>query len=191
MDRLTDILDRILRHSEGEDEVSLGELLGSLDTRAYGPFLVLPALLAVSPVGGIPGMSIVLGSLIVLIAGQALLGRSRPWLPERLTSFTFGRDRLAASADTVRPWLRRVDRLTYCRWTVLVQPPWFQVVAGVCVVLAASFVPLAAIPMAVSLPGTSVLFLAVGLTTRDGVVVAVGLALAVGAVALSVYAWPF
>lgn len=102
IDDVTDLLDAILDDTEGESEVSMSTLLGTLDNRSYGPLLLLPGILAVSPVGAIPGMSVVTGLLIVLIASQALWGRAHPWLPSRLLEFSFSRDRMRRGIEKSR-----------------------------------------------------------------------------------------
>jgi hypothetical protein len=64
---------------------------------------------------------------------------------------------------------------------VLTQPPVTYVVAAICLALAGLMFPFALVPFAVTLPGTAIAFFALGITFRDGVLIAVGLAFAAGA----------
>ncbi|HRX82125.1 MAG TPA: exopolysaccharide biosynthesis protein, partial [Pirellulaceae bacterium] len=90
---LTDVMDQLVDNTEGET-ITLDELFQSLDSRSYGPLLLVVGLIAISPIGGIPGMSLVTGSLIMILCLQMMMGRSHPWLPERLMSIEFPRERL-------------------------------------------------------------------------------------------------
>ena len=174
------------RHQE---EVSVADLVERLDRRTFGPLLLLAGLMAVSPLGAIPGMSIVTATLIVLIAGQALF-RPWAWLPRRLLDFRFGAEKLQAAAERSRPWLTWIERPFHPRLTFLVDAPAFQLTAALCVILALTFYPLALVPMGVSVPGTAVIAFALGWTMRDGALVAIGLVMAAAAAVLLVWAWP-
>ncbi len=189
-ENLTEFVDHLADETEGE-KVTLGELLDTISHRSYGPLLLLPALLAAAPpIGGIPGMSILTGVVIFLIAGQMLLGFEHPWLPKRLLNFEFKRDRLTSFQEKSKGWLRWLDKPLSKRWTPLTEPPWVRLIALVCVLLAPLFVPLALLPFAVAIPSGAICVLAIGLMARDGVVVAIGLALALVSVATVVVFWP-
>lgn len=188
--RLTDVWDQLLSGTDGEEKTTLGELFDALGTRSYGPLLLLPALIAASPLGAIPGMSVVTGALIFLIAGQALLGRTQPWLPRWLLGFSFSRDKLASADDTLRPWLKWVERFITNRLPALVSPPMVRVVAAVSMLLAVSFFPLALLPFAVFAPSSAILLLSVGLIARDGALILLGLGLTLLAGFLVLTLWP-
>ncbi len=179
--RLSEILERMSRQG-GAERVSLGDLLGAFGGRAFGPLLLIPALIAlVPPVGAIPGMSIATSSIIALVAGQMLFNLSHPWLPGRLLRISFDRDRFETALRWLYPRARRVERFVRPRWTALLQLPFRQAVAVLCIVLAASMYPLALVPFGVSLPSLALVFLALGVTAKDGLVLAIGLAIAAGA----------
>jgi hypothetical protein len=188
---LSDVLDQVVENTRAEGQVSVADLLEALNTRSYGPVLLLPALLAVSPVGAIPGMAIVTGSLIILIAGQALLGQAHPWVPKKLLGFSFPQDKLEQTSKRMRPWIVWSEQVLSHRLTVLTRPPVFHVVVAVCVGLAALFYPLALVPMAVAVPGTAVILLSLGLTARDGAMVIAGFVMAGVAGWMAYYFWPF
>ncbi|MEL6747496.1 MAG: exopolysaccharide biosynthesis protein, partial [Pseudomonadota bacterium] len=85
---LHEILDQLKEGTNG-DTVSVDDLLHAFSTRSFGPLLLVPSLIALGPTGAIPGMSIVMGSVIILVAGQMLISHDRPWLPERIRNFSF------------------------------------------------------------------------------------------------------
>lgn len=104
---LTGVMDRFVENTEGET-VSVGELLDALHTRSYGPLLLAPSFVALSPVGAIPGASIITGSLIILIAAQMFF-TPHPWLPSRLLDIEFDRDRLEQGISRTRPYVKWLE----------------------------------------------------------------------------------
>jgi len=167
-----------------DDTVSFGDVMGAFGARVFGPMLMVPAFIAVAPTGAIPGMSLLTGSVIGLIAVQLLVVRKRPWLPARLTEASLARDRLNRAVERAMPYAKRVDQLTRPRLVWLTAPPLQQVLAGVCLLMALAMFPLALLPFAVALPGTAVLLIGVGLTTRDGYFAVAGVLIAVAALAV-------
>ena len=63
------------------DAVRIRDVLDDFGGRSFGPFLLLPALLEITPIGGIPGVPSFLAAIIALIAMQMLIGKDHVWLP--------------------------------------------------------------------------------------------------------------
>lgn len=181
---LTALLDS-LRDVDEEDTVDLGELLDTFDSRAYAPFLWVPGLVTVSPIGAIPGMSIVAGLWILLVASQMLIGQSTPWVPRRLRHIEFDHDRLVESIDRVEPVAGWFDRYLKPRWHPLVSDVGRWCMAAACAGLAVSMGPLALVPMGVFVPGLTVTLFATSLFLGDGVLAACGWMLAIASAALT------
>lgn len=190
-DSLSGLLDHFVDSTEGQDQVKIVDLLESLDSRSHGPMLLLPAIISISPIGMIPGMSMVTGSLIILIAAQMMFFSSRPWIPDRLENFEFGRDKLTGGVKKLGPWVNTFEKVVHRRLVFLASGLAIYPIAIVCLVLATSFYPLAFVPFGVFIPGFAVTMIAVGLTARDGLLVLIGLLLSVGAVTTIYLTWPF
>jgi hypothetical protein len=186
-DSLSGLLNHFVETTEEEDQVTIGELLDSLDGRSHGPMLLLPAILAISPLGMIPGMSIVTGSLIILIAAQMMFFSQRPWLPSRLADFQFSRERLKNGVDRIQPWVKKFEKAVSHRWEILARGPAIYPVAMLSILLAATFYPLAFLPFGVFLPGLAVAAFGLGLTAQDGLLIAIGFCLTVTALGVIVY----
>jgi len=189
MTKLSDVVDNMVEGTSG-DKVSVGDLLDSLRTRSYGPLLLLPGLVAASPIGTVPGMSVVTGSLIILTAGQLLFGRPHPWTPKRLRELTFDRSRVTGTRERIRPWLAWAERPVHARFTTFVEPPFEQVIALCCISLALLFYPLAFVPFAVFLPATAVCFFALSLSARDGFLAIFAFVLTAATVWAAIVLWP-
>lgn len=186
---LSAVLDRAVAQADGE-RVTLGEVLDRQHGESFGPLLFLIGLFAISPVGMIPGMSVVFGTMIILVAGQLLLFRDAPWLPGFLRNRSFSKQKLEKTNERLKPWLRRVQWLVGKRLVVLVRPPAAQAIAAVCVLLAVTFYPLALVPFGVALPASAVVLFGVALTAQDGLLALLGLVLSAAAAFLVVSCWP-
>ena len=77
---IQDLLDTVRGAVDGPS-ISFGDILRAMDARSQPVLLLLPALILVSPLSGIPGLSSLGGLTIALVAGQILLGRPAIWLP--------------------------------------------------------------------------------------------------------------
>ncbi len=184
-----DLVEKIEDEAEGAEKLALGDILHVAGTRSYGPLLLIPGAIALSPLGAVPGMSVLTGSLIILIAGQLVLGRRNPWIPDFLLNIKVPGQKVRASVRKMEGPARKIDGLLGERLAVLCEPPWSAVPALACILLAATFYPLALVPFGVSAPSAAVILLALGLTLRDGAVVLVGVAGALGSIGFA--AWWF
>ncbi len=171
---LTGLFDHVLANAEG-DRVTFGEAVATFRQQAYGPLLLVPSIIALAPViGAIPGVSVLTATLIVLIAAQMLIARSRPWLPARLSNISLRRDKLEHALKTMRPYLDAMDRWTRPRLLFLTEPPLYLLIPVASILLALLMYPLALVPWGVTLPALALTILSVGLTVRDGYLLAAG-----------------
>lgn len=174
---------RELRTAAHGRAVTVGDVVEAVGPRATGPLLFVPALIAMSPIGAIPGAPVVLATVIVAVAAQGLIARDHIWLPARLRRQRVSADRLKAALDRAERWVRPIDRNFGHRLTVLTGEPARIGVMLACIPLAVSMIPLGLVPFAVALPAATIVLLSIGMILRDGVVVA--LAAGVGAAAMS------
>jgi len=187
---LTFILKELKNETDG-DQVTMDDVLDAIDNRGFGPLLLIPAIIAVSPVGAIPGMSIVTGLILFLVAVQMIVTSGHPWLPDRLLEFEFSRDKLCEGIEKVLPWTKWFEQFVKHRLSILVSKPFHYMIAAIICLLSISFIPLAMLPFAVAIPGTAVAFFALALTAKDGAMVIVGLVFTAITVGVTVAFWPF
>lgn len=180
---ITDVLEDIDRQTGG-DRLSAGDIVAAFEHRGFGPLLLAPALVVLLPTGGIPGVPTVVGLLIALVAGQMIAGRSEPWLPRRLREASIEGARYHKVYQKVLPATRVIDRVLRARLTMLVDPPAPRLIAILSVVLALTMAPLELVPFLGALPALVITLLGLGLTARDGALVAAGLGILVAGLVL-------
>lgn len=182
---LTEVIERMVAAGDG-DEVSGDELLEVFGARTYGPLILVPSLLLVSPLSAIPGFSTLMGVTIVLIAGQMLLGRPRPWLPGFLLRRAIARARLERAAPVLRRIARVADRLVHPRLQGLTGGWGGRAIALACVCIGLVIPPMEVLPMTSTTAGAVVAVFALALTARDGVLALLAASLAAAGAALGV-----
>ena len=181
---LTDVLDD-LKRSGRERAVSIEDVLRFFEHRSLGVLLTLFGLIAALPViGDIPGVSMVLATLILIVIGQSFVGGGSLWMPGPIRRRELKRERFDRGIERARPVVRWVDRLLKPRLTGLVAgraQRW--IVSGAAAILAITFYPLAFVPFGVNAPAIGVVALGLGLMACDGLMVLLGY----GAAAVTAY----
>lgn len=150
------------------DEVSVGDVVAAIGARSVLPLLLVPALVAATPLSGIPGMSALCGILIALISLEMILRFDHVWLPDRLMRQRVQSDRVRGTMRTIRPWLARIDRLTRNRLDFLFHRPLLYVPQLLCLLSGLVMPFLEFVPFSGSVAATGVCLLALSLLTRDG-----------------------
>lgn len=173
---LSTVMAKLHDAAEG-DRVTFGDVLEAFGSRAYGPLLFVLGLLVLSPLGAIPGVTILAGSIMTVLVVQMLAGgTAAPWIPGFLGRIGMDGARARRSIDWADGKVRVLDRLVGPRWEWATGPWPVRLSACAIVLLAATFVPLALVPWGVVPPAIAITLLALALFTRDGLVLLAGLA---------------
>ncbi|MDF3074911.1 MAG: exopolysaccharide biosynthesis protein [Alphaproteobacteria bacterium] len=173
----TSAIIRDLLKDAPEERVTLDWLLGNLGERSFGILLLFLGM-----IGLVPGAATFAGLLLFVPAAQMVLGRPAPDLPDFVGARRLPRGAIAWLLRKVAPSLAWIERFTFPRW----QTPFRSTrrVIGVVVLLLAA-TALSPIPFAGVLPSIVIMLLALGLLEKDGVLLAISLALAVVSLAVT------
>lgn len=173
--KLTDLIDDIDDQVDGERDLSVEDVMDAFGSRSFGPLIAIPGLMMVTPIGGVPGMPAIVASFVVLLAGQQLAGRDKPWLPRKLRERSVSKNKWDSTSEKIRPWAKRVDKLLRPRLGVLTNHAMERAISMIVIVLALTMFPLGFIPFTTAAPGTAILFFGLAFSARDGVAVILGL----------------
>lgn len=170
---LTILLDQMEDAAQNTD-VSVSDVLDELGNRAITPFILLIALLMISPLSGILGVPTIAAVLIITLAVQALFGKQRLWLPQWALGLSIRSSRMQTAVD----WMRRpcafLDRHSRPRLRLLTRHPMRWITLLLCAVVPAFWPVLEVLPFASTCGAIVVASLAFGLLTRDGIYVLAG-----------------
>ncbi|ANT59850.1 exopolysaccharide synthesis protein [Salipiger sp. CCB-MM3] len=168
-----EIVDR-LRDAASGDKVSLRDLVESFGESSFLPALMVPALLVVSPLSGIPLFSTFCGLLIAFIAGQMLISRRYLWLPDFLMSRSFDGAKARKAMDKLRKLSDWLDKHAKRRLRVMTSGPMRKVLQLICVLCGLAMPFLELVPFSSSILGVTVLCFATAMLVRDGLFATVG-----------------
>lgn len=178
---LAAVIGRLLRAARRADRVSVGDLVDAMGQASMAAVLLVPALLLVSPLSGIPGASITGGLVIALISGQMLLRRPKVWLPEAVRTRTLPGPALRRALVRLRRPARGLDRIAPARPGGGGQAWWSPVLALACLILGLAMPMMELVPFGSSILAALVAALALTLLTgRVRIAVAAGTLAAVG-----------
>lgn len=170
------ILAQSAHSGSGSRSISVGAIVRAIGHDAHGPLLLAVGLISISPATLVPGSTWALAAVTLLIALQMALQKDRAWMPRRALRIRLSQERLADFIQAARPAANAVDRVVRPRWRFLSEQPWIIIIALMCALAALITFPLGLIPFAPLAPGLAIVLFGLGLTARDGVLLAAGMA---------------
>lgn len=178
---MRDALERAVSSIDGPT-VTLRELLriiGDHGSLLLCAILTVPFLLPVS----IPGVSTVFG-LAILLLGIGVTLNQAPWLPRRIVDRPIDAGRLTDVLRRGAKLVSRVESVIKERFGILTRGGAMGRINGLAIVAGAVLLmlPLGLVPFSNTLPAFAILFLCVGVSQRDGLLVLAGYGMLVATV---------
>jgi hypothetical protein len=161
-----------LRDNAPPDRFSLDWLLESLRARSFSVVILMLALVAIAP-----GVSIVAGSLIIILGLQMIAGRSAPAFPRRVGAYTLPTSYLSGSIQRVVPILTQIEKIIRPRWPM--PPQTTKRTVGCVVVLLSIAVVFSPIPLSNVAPAFVIALIAMAYLEEDGLLLSFTLALGI------------
>ncbi|QRF67648.1 exopolysaccharide biosynthesis protein [Ponticoccus alexandrii] len=164
---LDDLL-KAMRPEQGDLRVSVEDVLRRVGAGSFPAVILVPAIVLVSPISGIPGTPTLAGMIVLLCAVQALVGKKHLWLPGFLRRRSVSAARMLRAVE----WLRRpagwMDRHAHNRLRLLVSGPAKPLAYAATALVAVSWPLLELLPFFTSFSAGAVAMVMFGLMTRDG-----------------------
>lgn len=178
---LEQLLDRIREIDKAHDPVRLEAILQAVGRRSFGPIILVTGLITLAPlIGDIPGVPTMMGLLVLLTAGQLLVGRKTFWLPGFLLQRSVPHARLHRGLDWLEKPVRFIDRFLHPRLEVITHGKGALVIAVACVCIALTMPALEFIPFSANLAGAALTAFGLALIVRDGYLAVFALAVTAG-----------
>jgi hypothetical protein len=166
---LESLIDRVLEHCPDGGRITVADMMDALGDRSFGPLLLLPSLVAVSPVGAIPGLPAVTSAIEVVLIVQMLMGHDHFWIPQWLARRSVDGHKLAAGLKKFRPLMVFFDHtLLRPRLAWLTTGPFLYIIALLSLAVALITPILELIPLGGIPPNAAVAAFALAITARDG-----------------------
>lgn len=173
----SDVLERAVNQHD-TDDVSLGDLMQALHERGFGLLMLVLVLPNCVPVPVPPGVSTIFSLPLLYLSVQMLAGLDSPRLPSWLRNKKINRRTLAKIVQAANPKLRKIEILLRPRLSFASTRTGEKILGFFWLLFAISIaIPL---PMTNFIPGIGILVSALGLLSKDGLVVLLGIAIGIG-----------
>lgn len=165
--------------ADGAARVSIAEIAHGLRSRALGLMLVIFGAPCMAPAP--PPIPLICASAVLLVAASLIAGRSELWLPDRIGRRSVPGEGFRAVLRRIIPLTERIERWCRPRLPGASSRAGRAVIGAVVGLLA--IIVLLPIPILGNFtPGLAIVVTGVGLSERDGVVMAIGMGLSAFAV---------
>ncbi|WP_348657448.1 exopolysaccharide biosynthesis protein [uncultured Sulfitobacter sp.] len=186
---LTDIVAELENAAEEEKgkKVKVGHMIDALDHRGYGPALAVLPLIEISPLGGIPGFPTLLALLLAAITIRLLIGYDHFWAPDWLRRRRLSSDRVIKAVKWLKPVSQRIDAKLHERLSRFAGSGARRAAGIVILGLLLTVPPLEIVPFATTGPMIVISLFGLGLLYRDGLLMLLGFAGSIIAVAAGLW----
>jgi hypothetical protein len=186
---LQQLIRKIDRAAQGNEHISWGMIMESLGQASFGPMLVVAGLITLAPiVGDIPGVPTIIAAIVLLTAGQLLLGRSHLWLPHWLLNRSISRRKLHTALRWSYPAARFIDRFLRDRMEIFSRGIAQYVIAFFCIIISLMMPLMEVVPFTANGAGLVLTTFGLALVARDGLMSLLALLLSTATVAIAIYA---
>jgi hypothetical protein len=153
--------------------LTVGEIKNSLHERGFGILMAIAALPICLPIPVPPGYTTFFSIPLFIFSVQMIFGMRAPWLPEWITKKQIKRATLEKLITKASPWLHKIEKHLQPRLTYISVHAWERIIGIFSFVFALSIslpLPLTNFP-----PGWGILIMSLGLLSKDGLTILVGM----------------
>lgn len=154
-----------------DPKLYLGELINAFGERGFGALMLFFGLLSVA-IGIIPGTTTILGAPLLLMGVQLAIRRDQLWLPHWALRRSIERETYRQGVTRVLPRLRKLERLSRPRLSIMTSE-LSEVLIGIATVLLATILVLP-IWGGNLVPALIISAFGFGLLQRDGLAILIG-----------------
>ncbi len=153
--------------------MTVGELKHALHERGFGILMAIAALPLCLPVPVPPGYTTFFAIPLFIFSIQMILGMHAPWLPKWLEKKEIKRISLEKLIEKANPWLKKIEIHLRPRMTNISVKTWEKIIGTFSFVFAMSIA--LPIPMTNFPPGWGILIMSLGLLSKDGLTIIIGI----------------
>ncbi len=155
------------------DTLKVGEIKNTLHERGFGVLLAIAALPLCLPVPVPPGYTTFFSIPLFIFSVQMILGMRAPWLPVWIENKEIKRSTMEKLIVKANPWLKKIEKRLQPRLTYISVHTWERIIGIFTFVFALSIalpIPLTNFP-----PGWGILIMSLGLLSKDGITILIGM----------------
>lgn len=171
--KASELLTSLLEEKKGQELVSFGEISDHLSERGFAILMILFAFPMAIPLPYPPGFTTILGLPLLICSYQMIIGLSKPVLPKWVASKTIKISHLAFAIEKSAKYFAKAELLLKPRLD------YFSTIAGEKIIGILSLLCAIVISLPIwganALPSAGILIMSLGLLSRDGIVIVIGI----------------
>lgn len=179
-------LENIARKHAGEC-VCVGDVLDEFGERSFGLFILVFALVEITPIGAIPGLPTFLAFVIATVAVQLFLGRDHVWLPQFVQRRNVRSGLLMQAGKKLEGIAHWLDTRFHGRLRRFTGRRMQRIAAVFVLLLCLTVPPLEFVPFASSAPMLAIAAFGLAILVRDGLLMLAACGLSVAALGGGTY----
>jgi len=181
---LTSLMEKTVSETNGE-RLTVGEMVDKTGSRGFGPLLIIPGLFVLLPTGAFPGVPAVAGAFIAFCSFQIMIGKERPWLPEKIRNISMPRRKAENAFDKKKKFVRKIDGIMNRRLEILTRRFMQRMTGGLILLLSLGMIVIGFIPFVPDMMTLPILLFGLGFIAHDGLFVLLGFLFLLGAAFLA------
>jgi len=185
-ENLGGLIERLSEKSKSRKDVSIGMMIEAAGERSFGAMLLIPGLIALSPLSGIPGVPSIVGVMVLLLSGQLLIGRKKFWIPKIVSNRSVSRERFDKAMKYLRRLSSYVDNIFKQRLSKITQGVGLYTIAIICLILSLFSPILEVVPFAITGIGATLILFGLSLVARDGLLAILAICIFCGVAVVAV-----
>ncbi|MGG7055221.1 exopolysaccharide biosynthesis protein [Nitrosomonas sp. ANs5] len=153
--------------------ITVNQIKNSLHERGFGVLLAIAALPLCLPVPVPPGYTTFFSIPLFIFSIQMMWGMKAPWIPKWLADKEIKKDNLEKLVSKAMPWLRKIESYLHPRLTYISVHAWERIIGIFAFIFSISIalpIPLTNFP-----PGWGILIMSLGLLSKDGLTIIIGM----------------
>lgn len=153
--------------------ITVNQIKNSLHERGFGVLLAIASLPLCLPVPVPPGYTTFFSIPLFIFSIQMMWGMQAPWIPKWLADKEIKKDNLEKLVSKAMPWLRKIESYLHPRLTYISVHAWERIIGIFAFIFSISIalpIPLTNFP-----PGWGILIMSLGLLSKDGLTIIVGM----------------
>jgi len=184
----SEILTRVV-DGNNNDTITVEEIKNSLNERGFGLLMAVSSLPLCIPFPAPPGYTTFFSIPLFIFSIQMILGMDSPWLPKWVGNKRIKRTKLAKFIEKAVPLLRKIEKLLKPRMINSNIEGWEKLIGVSSFIFSISIaipIPLTNLP-----PGYGILIMSLGLLSKDGLTILIGLIVGIMGVILTIFVLSF
>ncbi len=171
--RISELVSRLMDTAAATETITVGRVLQIFGVRGFAFLLMILSILNIV-IFMVPFLSFFLGLPMVILTAQMIIGLRAPMFPRVIRTREISRTALLDGLGRAIIWIQRIENYIKPRLPALSAPELMRVHAFAALILAIMVtlpIPVVNVP-----PSVAILFLAIGILSRDGIFILMGYA---------------